>query len=86
MQPMPASSTTSVRLSHPLIRELERRARVSKRGKNWIIREALEQYLYGSAQDELREEAKRQSEKAGRHSSRDAAWGGQGGDTDGWRA
>jgi len=83
---MPASITTSVRLPHPLRQELERRSRASKRGKNWIIKEALERYLYGSDQDELRREARRQSETASRHSSRGAAWGEQGGDPDGWRA
>ena len=83
---MPASITTSVRLPHPLRRDLERRARVSNRGKNWIIKEALEQYLYGSAQDELRREARRQSEIASRRTPRDAGWGERGGDTDGWQS
>ena len=83
---MPASTTTSVRLPDPLRRELERHARASKRGKNWIIKEALAQYLHGPAQDELRQEACRQSEMASRNSPRDAGWGEQGGDPDGWRA
>jgi predicted transcriptional regulator len=83
---MPTSTTTSVRLPNPLRQELERQARASKRGKNWIIKEALEQYLLGAAQDELRQEARRQSEAASRNSLRDAGWGERGGDTDGWRA
>lgn len=58
---MPASKTTSVRLPAHLSRELARRARATKRGKNWVIKEALEQYLLGSANDRLREECRRQS-------------------------
>lgn len=58
---MPASKTTSIRLPAELSRELARRARTAKRGKNWVIKEALEQYLFGSANDRLREECRRQS-------------------------
>ena len=83
---MPASTTTSVRLPNPLRQELERQARASKRGKNWIIKEALEQYLHGAAQGQLCQEARRQSEVASPNSPRDAGWGERGGDTDGWRA
>ena len=83
---MPASSsTTSVRLPHPLRRELERRARATKRGKNWVIKEALEHYLYGSAQDELRRQARLQSLLACKSSPRDAAWAETAGDTTDWR-
>lgn len=83
---MPASSsTTSVRLPHPLRRELERRARATKRGKNWVIKEALEHYLYGSAQDELRRQARLQSLLACKSSPRDAGWAETAGDTTDWR-
>lgn len=83
---MPASTSTSVRLSKELSRELARKARSSKRGKNWVIKEALELYLLGSAQDNLRDEARRQSLLASKRSPVDGSWGEQGGDTDGWKA
>jgi len=83
---MPASATTSVRLPHRLSRELERRAKATKRGKNWVVKEALELYLLGSPHDQLREEAGRQSQLASKRMPADAAWGERGGDTDGWRA
>jgi predicted DNA-binding protein len=83
---MPTSITTSVRLPKELSRELARKARSTKRGKNWVIKEALELYLLGSSQDTLREEARRQSLLAGKRSPADASWAEQGGDTDGWNA
>ena len=70
---MAASATTSVRLPHRLSRELARRAKATKRGKNWVVKEALELYLLGSAHDQLREEARRQSLRV-RKTSVDAAW------------
>ena len=81
---MPASSTTSVRLPHRLSRELTRRAKATKRGKNWVVKEALELYLLGSAHDRLREEAQRQSLRA-RTSPADAAWAERGGEIDDWK-
>jgi predicted transcriptional regulator len=56
-----------------LRRELERRAEATKRGKNWIVKEALEHYLLGSSHDRLREEARRQSLRV-RATAVDAAW------------
>ena len=82
---MPTSTTTSVRLPNPLRAELERQALARKRGKNWIIKEALEQYFNSPARDALGLEARRQSETASRRSPRDADWGDRGGDIDGWR-
>lgn len=82
---MATSATTSVRLPHGLSRELERRAKATKRGKNWVVKEALELYLLGSAHDQLREEARRQSQLASRRAPADAGWGERGGDTDDWR-
>ena len=68
-------------------RELERKARSTKRGKNWLIREALEQYLLGSSHDALRTEARRQSLLVGgRPTKDDLAWTEQAGEIDGWRA
>jgi predicted DNA-binding protein len=82
---MPTSATTSVRLPHRLGRELARRAKATKRGKNWIVKEALELYLLGSAHDQLREEARRQSLRATRTPA-DATWAERGGEIDGWKA
>ncbi|MBA3849642.1 MAG: hypothetical protein C0502_06555 [Opitutus sp.] len=72
---MPASKTTSVRLPPHLSRELARRARATKRGKNWVIKEALEQYLLGSANDRLRQECREQSLRVSRRENPDEkAW------------
>ena len=83
---MPASTTTSIRLPKELSRELARKARATRRGKSWVIKEALELYLLGSAHDTLRTEARKQSLAAGKRTPTDAAWGEQGGDIDGWKA
>jgi predicted transcriptional regulator len=84
---VPGSTTTSIRLSKELKRELERKARSTKRGKNWLIREALEQYLLGSSHDTLRAEARRQSMLVGRHQTKDDnVWTEQAGEITGWRA
>ena len=82
---MPASTTTSIRLPPRLTRELERRAKKTKRGKNWVVKEALEHYLLGSAHDQLKEEAKRQSLQA-RSTPADSAWAERGGDFGDWKA
>ncbi len=82
---MAASVTTSIRLSPELRRELERKARSTKRGKNWVVKEALEQYLLGSSHDTLREAARQQSERASQRTLADAVWGERGGDADGWK-
>ena len=82
---MPPSVTTSVRLSHGLSRELERRAKSTKRGKNWIVKEALEHFLLGSSHDALREEAHRHSLRAQRTPA-DAIWVERGGDIGDWTA
>jgi predicted transcriptional regulator len=84
---VPGSTTTSIRLPKELKRELERKARSTKRGKNWLIREALEQYLLGSSHDTLRAEARRQSLLVGRHQTKDdVVWAEQVREIDGWRA
>ncbi len=85
---MPASTTTSIRLPKELKRELERKARSSKRGKNWVIKEALELYLLGSSHDALRAEARRQSILVSKHETKDdAVWTEQAaGEIEGWRA
>ncbi len=84
---MAATTTTSVRLPKELSRELARKARATKRGKNWVIKEALELYLLGSARDILRAEARQQSLLAGRQSPKeDVAWTESAGEVEGWRA
>jgi len=84
---MPATSTTSVRLPKELSRELARKARSTKRGKNWVIKEALQLYLLGSSHDVLREAARRQSLLASKPLPKeDAAWTEQSADIAGWKA
>ena len=80
------SATTSIRLSKQLSQELAQRARATKRGKNWIIKEALELYLLGSSQEVLKEEARRQSLLASKRTPADAVWAEQGGDIEEWQA
>jgi predicted DNA-binding protein len=55
------SITTSIRLSPKIRRALELKAKQEKRGKNWIISRALENYLETDAQFDLAAEAQRQS-------------------------
>jgi len=80
------TATTSIRLPKELSQELAQRARATKRGKNWIIKEALELYLLGSSQDELREDARRQSLLASKRTPADAAWAERDGDNEEWQA
>lgn len=80
------TATTSIRLPKELSQELAQRARATKRGKNWIIKEALELYLLGSSQDVLREEARRQSLLASKRTPADAVWAEQDGDIEEWQA
>jgi predicted DNA-binding protein len=82
---MPTSTTTSIRLPKELGRELTRRARRTRRGKSWVIKEALELYLLGSTHDTLRLEARRQSLLAGKRTPAEAKWGEKGGDVDDWK-
>jgi len=57
---MSESVTTSIRLSPRLRRALEQRAQAERRGKNWIVSQALEKYLAEDTSD-LEAEARRQS-------------------------
>ncbi|MGB0745234.1 MAG: ribbon-helix-helix protein, CopG family [Opitutales bacterium] len=61
---MSESITTSIRLSPKLRRALELKAKKEKRGKNWIISRALENYLESDALIDLASEAQRQSQIA----------------------
>ena len=56
-----ASSTTSIRIPDDLKIRLESTARRMSKGKNWVIKQALTEYLERHNQDWLRAEARRQS-------------------------
>ncbi len=58
---MSESTTTSIRLSRRMREHLERRARATGKGKNWIINEALRHYLAVDCDPETVAEARRQS-------------------------
>ena len=62
---MPTSSTTSIRLSSELRARLDRLARQTGRGRNWIINEAIIEYLERRRDFALSEEARAQSLRAG---------------------
>lgn len=70
---MSGSITTSIRLSPKLRRALELKAKKEKRGKNWIISRALENYLEHDALFDLEAEAQRQSHIAAQQESTDWA-------------
>jgi predicted transcriptional regulator len=67
-----ASSTTSVRIPDDLKDRLESTARRMNKGKNWIIKEALAEYLQRHNMDLLRAEARRQSIAASKKKWKDA--------------
>ena len=56
--------TTSIRLPPELRDRLERTAKRLQRGKSWVIARALEQYLSREEEEVLRDEARRQSQRA----------------------
>lgn len=56
-----ASSTSSFRIPNDLKASLEETAVRLNRGKNWIINQALREYLERHNEDWLRAEARRQS-------------------------
>ena len=70
---MSRSITTSVRLSPELRRALELKAKHEKRGKNWIISQALENYLQQDRLTNLEAEARRQSLIAAQQNENDWA-------------
>lgn len=61
------SSTSSFRISDSLRLKLELMAEHTGKGKNWIITQALEEFLEKHAAEALRLEARRQSLEASRH-------------------
>lgn len=79
------SVTTSIRINAGLAQRLARAASHMARGKNWIITQALEEYLARVNREDLAAEAKRQSLIVARRERRhrdDRFWQG---DTAGWR-
>lgn len=56
-----ASVTTSIRIDQSLAKRLARAAARLARGKNWIVNQALEEYLAKVNRDDLAAEARRQS-------------------------
>ncbi|OAI49667.1 hypothetical protein AYO45_06900 [Gammaproteobacteria bacterium SCGC AG-212-F23] len=58
---MKYGTTTSMRLPPELREQLEKTSRALHRGKNWVVREALQEYFVKHSQISLVEEAKRQS-------------------------
>ena len=66
------SSTTSIRIPDDLKIRLDRTARRMNKGKNWIIKQALAEYLQRHNMDLLREEARRQSLLASKKKWKDA--------------
>ncbi len=79
------SVTTSIRIDAGLAEQLALAASRLARGKNWIITQALEEYLAKVNQDDLATEARRQSLLVARRERRrrdDRFWQG---DTTGWK-
>lgn len=67
--------TTSIRLPPQLREELEKAAHTLHRGKNWIVTEALQEYLAKLHHHELAKEARRQSILASRKKRKeDKSW------------
>jgi predicted DNA-binding protein len=56
-----SSSISSVRMPEELRDRLERTAKYLKKGKNWIINQALDEYLRKVDRETLAAEARRQS-------------------------
>jgi len=71
---MPASVTTSVRLTVGLRKRLEKRANALRCGRNRLIVTALEQFLEKEAWAEYEAEARRQSLLAAKLDRPDEAW------------
>ena len=67
-----ASSTTSIRIPDDLKLSLEKTSRRLNKGKNWIIKQALAEYLQRHNMDLLRAEARWQSIAASKKKWKDA--------------
>lgn len=73
--------TTSIRLPAELSEQLEQASQTLHRGKNWIIKEAVQEYLIKHGHAVLAEEARRQSILASQ-SDNEKPW--EDTDTSGW--
>ena len=69
---MQQSVTTSIRLSPELRAQLEQKAAELDRGKNWIITQALIEFLAKATNEALQKEARRQSLLASKMDQEDA--------------
>jgi len=69
--PIVASSTSSFRILNELKARLDQAAEQMKKGKNWIVNRALEEYLERRSQKALEGEARRQSLAASGHKWKD---------------
>ena len=67
-----ASSTTSIRIPDDLKVRLDSTARRMNKGKNWIIKQALAEYLQRHNIELLQAEARRQSMAASKKKWKDA--------------
>ncbi|MBI3696224.1 MAG: hypothetical protein HY238_15480 [Acidobacteria bacterium] len=79
------STTSSFRIREELRIRLEETARHLKKGKNWIIIQALEEYLHKTHPAALAAEARRQSVVASATVTEDEKFWEQQADTRGWR-
>jgi predicted transcriptional regulator len=78
------SITSSFRMSPELRKRLEETARTLKKRKNWIIIQALEEYLQKRHRAALAAEARRQSLLASSESAQDEGFWGSQTDARGW--
>ena len=79
------STTSSFRISEELKARLEQTSRHLKRGKNWVINRALEDYLDRVGHDALAAEARRQSLVASGVVTEDENFWRKRADTAGWK-
>ncbi len=81
---MTDSVTTSIRMTRRLREHLERRARATGKGKNWIINEALRRYLELD-DPEYESQARRQSQVASTSSAAESGDWSEAADLDQWK-
>jgi len=79
------STTSSYRISEELQVRLEQASRHLKRGKNWVINRALEDYLDKVGHESLASEARRQSLLASGVITEDEKFWQKRADTGGWK-
>jgi len=79
------STTSSYRISEELQVRLEQTSRHLKRGKNWVINRALEDYLDKVGHDALASESRRQSQLASGVVTEDEKFWQKRTDTAGWK-